>query len=154
MPPGITVCLPVYNGARYLASAIESVFQQSFGDFELLISDDGSTDASPEIISRYANQDQRIVCWTNADRLGLFGNYNECLRKARGKYIKPFAQDDLLDRHALRRMSSLLEARPDVALVSSGKCLIDDRGQEIDRLIQFPADRTIPGKDVVVANLI
>jgi glycosyltransferase involved in cell wall biosynthesis len=154
LPPSISVCLPVYNGARYLEHAIESVLTQSYQDFELLISDDGSTDASPEIISRYAKQDQRIIHWTNAERLGLFANYNACLDRARGSLIKPFAQDDLLDRRSLEQMSAVLRERPEIALVSSGKRLIDDTGTEIDRLIQFCTNRSIAGKDVIIANLI
>jgi glycosyltransferase involved in cell wall biosynthesis len=154
MPPKVSVCLPVYNGARYLPKAIESVLKQSLSDFELLIADDGSMDASSEVISGYAAQDKRIVHWTNPSRLGLFGNYNACLRKASGKFIKPFAQDDLLQQDALERMSKLLEEKREVALVSSGKSVIDESGHQVDKLIQFPTDRVIRGKEAIIANLI
>ena len=60
-PPRITVLMPVYDGGRYLSEALESILRQSFGDFELLIVDDGSTDETPEILVSYATRDPRIV---------------------------------------------------------------------------------------------
>jgi glycosyltransferase involved in cell wall biosynthesis len=144
----------VYNGARYLSSAIESVLGQSFTDFELLIGDDGSADRSRNIIEEYAGKDPRIVYWVNPKRLGLFGNYNACLNAATGNFVKPFAQDDLLEPDALARMCKVLEECAGVALVSTGKRWISEEGEEIKRVIQFESDQLLSGKEVIIANLV
>ncbi len=128
MVPTISVCLPVYNGSAYLREAIESVLNQTFEDFELIVCDDYSSDGSREIIADFAQRDSRIVFVPQNNRVGLFANYNRCLRKASGKYIKPFAQDDLLDRGALKAMRRILEEHPRVVLASCASRVIDASG--------------------------
>src|SRR5580693_4962244 len=95
--PTVSVCLPVYNGANYLGQAIDSVLAQTFEDIELLIADDCSTDSTKEIIQEYSSKDKRVKSWTNPQNLKLFGNYNACIEKASGKYIKLYAHDDLFE---------------------------------------------------------
>lgn len=152
--PTISVCLPLYNGARHLASAIESVLAQECGDFELLIADDGSSDDSVEIATSYARRDKRIVFWSNEKRQGLFGNYNACINKARGKYIKPFAQDDLLAADALKSMLAILEGEPAIALVSSSRQIIDDNGVITELKQPIAADLKANGREVITFHLI
>jgi glycosyltransferase involved in cell wall biosynthesis len=152
--PKVSICLPIFNGASYLPEAIESVLKQSFTDFELLIADDGSTDGSTEIAKKFAAIDESIIFWTNKKRLGLFANYNACLAKAQGIFIKLFAQDDSLEQHTVARMTEVLDTNPKVALVSGGKSWIDQAGIEIKRIIQFPENRLMQGKEAIVANLI
>ena len=130
--PRVSICLPVYNGENYLAHAIESVLCQTFEDFELLIADDCSTDSTPEIIQAYAKRDSRIKHWVNPQNLKLFGNYNACIAKAEGEYIKLFAHDDLLDPILLDRMTKILDENEDVNLVASARCWIDGTGKQID----------------------
>jgi glycosyltransferase involved in cell wall biosynthesis len=127
--PLISVCLPVYNGERFLSSAIESVLAQTEPDFELIISDDASTDGSADIIRKYASQDRRIVVSNNEANFGLFANYNQCLERSSGRYIKPFAQDDLLATTALARLKAVLDKHTTVSLVSSRRTLIDEQGR-------------------------
>jgi glycosyltransferase involved in cell wall biosynthesis len=150
----VSVCLPNFNGAQYLAGAIDSVLAQTYADFELLIADDNSTDNSREIIADFAQRDQRIFFWTNEQRLGLFGNYNACLRKARGSYIKPFAHDDLLEPNALARLCAVLEGNPQVSLVSSERRWIGTNGEDIDGALHFVDDQYFRGKDAIIANLV
>lgn len=152
--PKVSICLPVYNGARYLASAIDCILAQTFEDFEILVADDCSTDESAQIISDYAARDKRIVSWLNEKNLKLFGNYNHCLSKAQGQYIKPFAQDDLLEPMALARMVAVLDSEPGVALVTSSKRWIDGAGQTTKVLKRFDRDIRLPSADVILANLI
>ena len=152
--PLVSVCLPVFNGARYLEAAIQNIRCQSFTDFELIIKDDGSTDGSVAIIERFARDDKRIRFKKNLERLGLFQNYNACIRAAAGKYIKLFAQDDLLEPDALARMSAVLDSDPDVALVTGAKRWIDDRGNELERHSRFEKDTKLKSEEVIRANLI
>lgn len=126
--PLVSVCLPVFNGEQFLAQAIESVLSQTYNNFELLISDDCSTDSSSDIINHYKLKDARIQAWRNDETLGLFANYNLCMRRAKGQYIKPFAQDDLLEPEILRFCLQILNDYPSIALVSCARSVIDAEG--------------------------
>src|ERR1039458_5233071 len=95
-PPRVSVLTPTFNYARYLPEAIESVLQQDFRDFELLIADDASTDGSAEIIHRYAAKDERIRFKIHSKNLGMVSNWNWCLSDARGEYVKFLFGDDRL----------------------------------------------------------
>lgn len=129
----VSVLLPVFNGERYLARAIESVLQQSYENFELIIFDDFSTDQSLRIIEAFAARDSRIKHWRSAQRLGVYENFNQCLGQAQGYYIKPFAQDDLMGRDALKVMVRQMEAHPSVSLLSIGSQIIDIFSEPITR---------------------
>jgi glycosyltransferase involved in cell wall biosynthesis len=124
--PRVTVCIPAYNSARFLPEAIESVLKQSFVHFELLIIDDCSTDATMEIVSKYAAQDDRIVWRTNNRNLGMVENWNACLSQSRGEYIKYlFGVDLRVSSAALGDMVARLDADHTVSLVASARNLID-----------------------------
>jgi glycosyltransferase involved in cell wall biosynthesis len=152
--PLISICLPLYNGARHLPAAIDSILAQSCRDFELLIADDGSEDGSAEIAAEYAGRDPRIVYWKNEKRQGLFGNYNACQQRARARYIKPFAQDDLLQPDALATMVGVLENEPQVALVSSAREIIDDAGAIRELKQPIAKDFRAAGRQVIQFHLI
>jgi len=130
----VSVLIPTFNYARYLPQAIESVLAQSCGDFELLISDDASSDESAEIIRSYASHDERIRFHIQSGGLGMVSNWNWCLREARGRYIKYlFADDYLLRNDSLATLLQLIEARPDIALASSAREVVDQSSNPIDR---------------------
>ena len=96
--PKISVLVPTYNYARYLPQTIESILRQTHSNFELLISDDASTDGSAEIIRHYADRDSRIRFMIHPTNLGMVANWNWCLQQARGDYVKFVFGDDLLTR--------------------------------------------------------
>lgn len=100
----VSICIPTYNGARYLEACLDSVLSQTYKDIEILVVDDGSTDATLEIIERYAASDQRIRLVCNEHNLGLVGNWNRCIELARGDWIKFAFQDDLLREDCLEKM--------------------------------------------------
>jgi glycosyltransferase involved in cell wall biosynthesis len=159
--PIVSVCLPVYNGARYLAKALDSVLAQTHQDFELLIADDCSTDSSAAIIEKYAKQDPRIKAWKNETNLGHYGNYNACLRKASGKYIKLFAQDDILHPRIIERFVSVLNDNSHIVLVNCARIWIDASGQtikvktDLDKQLTKPfvRDTTLSGDKAIVSTL-
>ena len=158
--PLVSICLPVYNGQMFLRQALDSVLAQSFEDFELLISDDCSTDGSWEIIENYAGADKRFTYWRNDARLGLFGNYNKCLEEASGTYIKPFAQDDLWHRELLEKQVVLLRKHNNVALVGARRVVVDELGQVMKDEFQpvslvdiLGAQQVYPGRQVIKACL-
>jgi glycosyltransferase involved in cell wall biosynthesis len=130
--PVVSVLIPTYNYARYLPEAIDSVLEQDFRDFELLLSDDGSTDNSAEIIRRYAAQDRRIRFNLHPRNLGMVQNWNWCLSEARGEYVKfLFGDDRMACPEALSHLVGLLEARPSAVLATSPRLLIDENSNVI-----------------------
>jgi len=116
--PKVSVLVPVYNGQQNLAECFESILAQDFPDLEILVSDDGSTDNSMEIIKAFAARDARIRWWKNPRNKGLTANSNLCLSEARGQYVKFVHQDDLLlSVHALAKMVAAFDEYPNAALV-------------------------------------
>lgn len=94
--PTVSIGLPVYNGEKYLEASVESILGQTFDDLELVIADNGSTDATPEIIRSIAARDERVR-WTRFDEnRGAAPNYNTVFHMSGGRYFKWAAHDDLL----------------------------------------------------------
>src|SRR5438105_452197 len=131
--PRVSVLIPSYNCARYLPEAIESVLEQEFRDFELLIIDDSSTDDSRAVIERYAAADSRVDFQCNAVNLGAVPNWNRCLAHARGEYVQLLCCDDALaTAQALGKMAGLLEANPTAVLAASARRLIDEKSRVLE----------------------
>ncbi len=107
--PKVSVIMPVYNRERYVAQAIESVLNQTFGDFELLIVDDGSSDHSPEIIEDYAKKDKRIRCAFHKENRGVSAARNTALETARGDWIAVIDSDDAWHPERLEKLLRIVE---------------------------------------------
>jgi glycosyltransferase involved in cell wall biosynthesis len=127
--PRLTIGLPVYNGERYVAESIESLLGQSYTDFELIISDNASTDDTPSICERYAKEDPRIRYYRQPRNVGLAPNHNFCVEQARGELFKWAAADDLYHRDLLLRCVEVLDERPETVLVHSYTAMIDEKSQ-------------------------
>jgi glycosyltransferase involved in cell wall biosynthesis len=125
--------MPVYNGARYLAATLESFLEQTHQDFEIWISDNGSTDDTPAVATGYAERDARIHYERHPENRGAAWNFNHVRRFARGAYYKWAAHDDLHHPTYLIRCIEALEANPDAAIAQPRTVFIDDLGQELLR---------------------
>ncbi|MGK2877388.1 MAG: glycosyltransferase family 2 protein [Solirubrobacterales bacterium] len=125
--PSITVCIPTYNYAHYLGGAISSVLEQSWGDFELLVADDASSDNTAEVVQPFL-ADERVTFMPNEVNHGMFANFNRCVEIARGRYIKFLMADDWLAKDFLKEMAALLDEHPELALATSAGWLVDDKG--------------------------
>lgn len=148
--PKVSVCMPVFQGESYLREAMDSVLSQSFRDFELLVIDDCSGDRTAEIVREYARADSRVSLEVNRTNSGMVENWNQCLRKARGYYIKYVFQDDILtNRDSLGTMVQVLDSRKDVSLVASARLLIDSGSNPIrtDSFFRFGASAR--GRDII-----
>lgn len=93
----VSVCVPTYNGANFLEDCLRSIQSQSYRNLEILVVDDRSSDETNDIVSRFAADDDRFRVLQNEVRLGLVGNWNRCLEKATGDWIKFVFQDDLIE---------------------------------------------------------
>ncbi|MGI0496809.1 glycosyltransferase family 2 protein [Limnospira platensis] len=131
--PLVSVCIPTYNGERFVAEAIASVLSQTYSRIELIISDDDSTDETVAIAHFFQqNSSQEIRVITNQNQRGIAGNCNHCITEAKGKYIKFLFQDDLLAPQCVEKMVDLAEKYPDIALVFSRREMFFDPGSETD----------------------
>lgn len=126
--PRVTVAMSVYNSARTLRPAIESILAQSYRDWEMIICDDGSTDDTYEIIQSYAADDRRIKPIRNAKNQGLNHALNRCMELASGEYYARMDGDDISMPERLEVLVRELDAEPDLAVVSSSMTLFDERG--------------------------
>ena len=152
--PKVSVLVPTYNAGPFLAVCLESILAQDLTDYEVLISDDGSTDGSQAIIESYAAKDPRIRWWRNPQNLGLTRNHNYCLREARGEFIKFVHQDDkLLHPSVLSRMVKLLEEDATVSLVGLGSNVIDAQSCVLEVRNHFKESGTYDGMDIIVKCL-
>src|SRR5215212_10104103 len=109
MTPRVTVGIPVYNGAKYLGQAIESVLAQTFADFELIICDNASTDATAAIALDYAARDPRVRYARNRENLGVGRNFNRLIELGMGQYFKWLAADDVIAPEFLERCVEALD---------------------------------------------
>lgn len=118
-PPKVSIGMPVFNSKSTVSAAIDSILKQSFGDFELIISDNASSDGTSEICSHYALQDNRIKYVCQNYNIGAWPNFDYVLKQSRGEYFMWAAGDDVRTDRFLEKGVSILNNRPDVVCVSS-----------------------------------
>ena len=148
MSPLVSVVMPVYNVERYVAEAVASVLAQTTEDFEFLIVDDGSQDASIQICSLIDDKRIRIIRQENR---GLSGARNTGIRCARGRYVAFLDSDDLWRPEKLAAHISHLESNPCIGVSYSASTLIDDAGREIG-VSQTPKLDNVTVDDVFLRN--
>lgn len=139
MTPRLTIGLPVYNGEEYLAESLDALLGQSYEDFELIITDNDSTDGTPDICKRYVAADSRVSYHRLPRNIGAAGNHNHVFTLARGELFKWASHDDLYGRTLLERCVEALDERPDYILAHSYNATIDSQGKIIE-----PYDYRIP----------
>lgn len=116
--PLVSIIVPTYNGEEFLEDAIESVLNQSFQNYELIISDDDSNDKTNEIIDKYGDE-PRLSFFQNGQRLGIGGNWNQGLKRTNGRYIKILCQDDILKPNYIKEAVEVLENDDSISLVTT-----------------------------------
>lgn len=117
--------MPIYNGEVYLAKALDSIISQTFEDFELVICDNASTDSTGELCQDYAANDQRIQYHRQIENIGAARNYNDTFFRARGRYFKWAAHDDMIAPSFLESCCAVLEADSSIAIAFSQMREID-----------------------------
>jgi glycosyltransferase involved in cell wall biosynthesis len=129
--PLVSIGLPVFNGGRYLAEAIESILSQTYRHFELILCDNASTDDTEQICRRFAARDNRIRYFRNAANVGLARNFNLAAERASGKYFRWAACDDRIAPRYLARCVEALEADSTMVLCHTQVKVIDENGEEV-----------------------
>ena len=127
--PLVSIGLPTHNGERFLRQALDSILNQSFEDFELVISDNASTDATPSICREYASEDVRIRYVRNENNIGQTANINQTIEISRGVYYRMHHDDDLLHPRCIEHCVNVLEHAPTVALCHTQTRVIDEAGE-------------------------
>ncbi len=120
-----------HNGEKFIKEAINSILTQTFGDFEFLIVNDGSTDLTGVILGDFSQKDQRIKIITNSENLGLTKSLNKALQAARGEYIARMDDDDISLPERFAKQIDFMEKNPTMALVGCLSFVINERGEVI-----------------------
>lgn len=129
--PKVSIGIPVYNGSDYLEEAIDSILGQTMGDFELLIQDNASTDATEEICRGYEKRDKRVSYVRNAENVGAPINYNLVFERSRAPYFKWAAHDDTIAPVFLERCVEALDRNPGSVVAAGRTVLINDDGSPV-----------------------
>ena len=148
----VSVCIPTYNSARYLRECLESVLAQSYTDFELVVSDDASTDNTLEIVQSYTHPHLRFHRFEQ--NMGLAFNLSYAAGLAQGKYVKLLCHDDLLEPRCLENQVAMMERHAALTMVTSGIRYIDAAGRTIRQVSRFPREMALRDIDIVAGNLL
>ncbi len=129
--PTLSIGLPVFNGERYLKEALDSILAQTFDDFEVVISDNASTDSTQKICREYEAKDSRVHYYRNGVNFGVSKNYNRVFELSSGEYFKWTNYDDLYAPEYLQKCISLLDKDKSVVLCHSKAYRIDEYGKVV-----------------------
>lgn len=132
--PRLTLGLPVYNGERFLAASLDALLAQTFTDFELIISDNGSTDRTGEIARQYEAKDSRVRYVRHSQNRGSTFNHNFVIEQSRGEFFKWVSHDDLYAPDLLQRCIDALDSRPEIVLAHAWTAFIDESGRITDQI--------------------
>src|ERR1700758_3668274 len=130
--PLLTIGMPVYNGERFLAKALDCYQRQSFTDFQILLSDNASTDRTEEIGRDYAGRDKRIRYHRNSCNIGAGGNYLRVYQLATSKYYKSAAHDDFCEPGFLSDCIEALESDPGLVVAFTKTRVVDADGHFLE----------------------
>jgi glycosyltransferase involved in cell wall biosynthesis len=142
--PLISVCIPVFNGEKYIRECIASVLSQSEGDFELLISDNCSTDRTLDICREYS--DPRIRVLHNSSNVGSIENFNRCIENAAGEFFILLPCDDLLEEDCLKLLSRGLIDNSSVGIAYGSHIQIDHQGKKFGTKLVMAQDAHLDRK--------
>ena len=133
--PRVSIGVPVYNGERFLQASLDTLLWQTFQDFELIISDNGSTDGTEKICRRAADADPRVRYFRSERNRGAAWNHNRVVELARGEYFTWASHDDLLAPTFVERCVTVLDHDPDVVFCRPNVIYVDEEGKVLGRQV-------------------
>ncbi|MBE9168996.1 glycosyltransferase family 2 protein [Pleurocapsales cyanobacterium LEGE 06147] len=148
--PKVSAIIPAYNALRYLPKTIDSILNQTFDDFEVIVINDGSTDETEKWVAQIADARVKLICQKNQ---GLAAARNTGIKHAKGKYLAFLDADDLWEPTKLEKQVQVLEQNPEVGLVYTWVAYIDEKGESTGRVVQTQAEGYV-WKKLVERNLV
>jgi lipopolysaccharide heptosyltransferase II len=133
--PRVSVVIPTYNHEKYVAEAIQSVLDQTYQDFEIVITNDGSTDRTVEVISKFT--DPRIKLLSFEKNRGFIAADNNCIRNSSGEFVAELSSDDMFLPRKLEEQVNFLDEHPDIAAVFGYPYLIDEDGNDFTDVTSY-----------------
>ncbi len=133
--PKISIVLPVYNAAAFVGDAVESMLAQRFGDFELLLINDGSRDGSRDVLASFRDDRIRLI---DQENRGLVETLNRGIREARGEWVARMDADDISLPERLAAQVRVISAHPELALLGSFVETMDEAGHTLAEVVRFP----------------
>ncbi|MEO0495689.1 MAG: glycosyltransferase family 2 protein [Actinomycetota bacterium] len=130
--PRVSVGMPVYNGENYVEAALTSLLAQTFTDFEVVVTDNASTDRTVEIVERFAAEDDRVKLHRSDVNVGAAPNFNRCLELSTGEWFRWHAHDDTVEPGYLEAVMALIDDDPSLVAAHSGMDFIDERGVSVE----------------------
>jgi glycosyltransferase involved in cell wall biosynthesis len=149
--PKVSVCIPTYNSARYLRQAIETVLNQDYGDYELVVCDNASTDGTTELCRGYESPRMRYQRFE--DHSNQAGSFNRCLQEARGEFITILHADDYLLPGFLKDRVNRLSGRPEIGSVFGAVEVVDECGSVVSLNRPWPDDKAFAPKELLPSLL-
>jgi len=122
--PVVTICIPIFNGEKYISRAVVSALQQTYPELEILIVDDGSTDSSLKLVSSFQSNYSNKIKVVKHARTGMVNNWNICIKESKGEYIKFLHQDDQLTPNCVEKLMEVAMEDEAIGLVFSKRGLI------------------------------
>ena len=129
----VSVLMPVYNGALFLPDALDSILNQCYNNFEIIVIDDGSTDKTPEILHKFVQMDPRIKVFKHETNLGLTRSLNHGLAECKGKFVARHDTDDLSEPGRFACQVDFLNNHPDYGVIGTAITRIGHQGSMIDQ---------------------
>ena len=137
MKPKVSICIPTFNGESYIGEALQSALNQTYKNLEIVVSDDASTDKTLEIIEGLKETTKTPIHIYNHNPNGIGANWNHCIQKANGDYIKYLFQDDVLLPTCIEKMVNLIESNIKFGLVACRRSFIIDDNYKSNELMQW-----------------
>lgn len=131
----VTICIPIYNGEKYLEKTLNSLINQTYKNIEILIGDNGSVDSTEEIVKKYQESDKRISYIKNEQNLGYSGNCNKLVSISKGDYIAIFHADDIYDSQIIEKEVKALEENLDLVGVFTFGNMINEADEIIGEIL-------------------
>lgn len=132
--PKVVIGLLIYNGAEYVAETLDSILNQTFTNFKVIIGDNQSTDSTEDICRYYADKDGRISYIRHPENLGASGNHNALFQPGEAPYFKWASHDDLIQPEYLEKCIKILDENPSIGVVHSRSYTIDEKGNQLGNL--------------------
>jgi glycosyltransferase involved in cell wall biosynthesis len=152
--PLITVYIPVYNGARCISDAIESVLNQSFNRWLLVICDNNSSDGTDQVVRRYCDADERVSFLPSPTNVGMAGNFTRCLNSVKTPYFMILSHDDFFfSPHALNHALGVVSQISDVVAVYSNLVWVDGRKRPL-RTIKYGNEGLLDGSQIAKQSIV